>query len=177
MQLIQYLSTLLVPLTIFYIVLYGILAKTNVLESFTTGAKQGLGVVYQIAPTVLAMFMAIGIFRSSGAFDLLCGLLSPITSWLSIPEPLIPLAVIKSLSSSGANSLLFDLYKAYGTDSFIGFSASILLCCTETLFYTVSVYYMKIGITKTRWTIPASLIVSLFSFFTSLLIAKCFLPL
>ncbi|MCM1180990.1 MAG: spore maturation protein [Clostridium sp.] len=129
----------------------------------------------EIAPTIIGLIVAIGVFRNSGALDLLCKLLSPITDFFHIPAALLPLSVLKSFSASGANGLLFDIFKTYGTDSYIGFAASILLSCTETLFYTVSVYYMSVDIKKTRWTIFAGIIIAFASLLISLSMAGLFI--
>ena len=174
MKLISYLSSFLLPFIIFYIVLFALLRKTPVFESFINGAKRGLLTVMEIAPSVIGLLVAVGIFRSSGAPDLLYNMLSPIAGFLPVPLPVIPLAFLKMFSASGANALLFDIYKTYGTDSYTGLTASILLCCTETLFYTISVYFSSINIKKTRWVIPVGIILSLVSLFLSAWIARFF---
>lgn len=173
---LNYISVFFIPFILFIIVLYAILEKKPVFDYFTKGAKEGLLVVYRIAPTIIGLFVAIGIFRSSGALDKLCGFLEPAASLLHIPGSLLPLSFLKMFSSSGANGLLFDLFKTYGTDSYPGFAASILLSCTETLFYTLSIYYMSISIKKTRWTIPAGILLSIFSLLISCFLATFFLP-
>lgn len=174
MKLIQYISVFLIPFVIFYIVLYGLLRKKPIFELFIKGGKQGIYTVFEIAPTIVGLFIAIGIFRSSGALDLLCNFFAPAAKLLLIPAPIFPLALLKMFSSSGANGLLFDLFKTYGTDSYIGFSASILLSCTETLFYTSSVYFFSVDIKKTKWTIPVGVFLALFSLCISCYIAKLF---
>ncbi len=171
MKLLNFLSVFILPFVLFMIILYGLSRKKTVFELFLKGGKQGIDTVLQIAPTIIGLFVAIGIFRNSGALDLLCRLLSPLSKLLRIPAPILPLAILKLFSSSGANGLLFDLFKTYGTDSDIGFAASILLSCTETLFYTVSVYSMSIHIKKTRWLIPAGILIAVLSLFISIQIA------
>lgn len=175
MKLISYLSTFLIPLVIFYIIIYALLQKKPVFELFLKGAKQGLTTVMEIAPSIIGLLVAVGIFRNSGALELLCNLLTPLKDLLSVPLPVIPLAILKMFSSSGANALLFDIFKTYGTDSYTGFTASILLCCTETLFYTISVYFMSIRIKKTRWVIPVGILLSLVSLILSAWIARMFI--
>lgn len=176
MKLLHYISVFLIPFLLFLILLYAILQKKPVFDLFTKGAKDGMHTVYHIAPTIIGLFVAIGVFRSSGALELLCQLLTPVAAFFHIPTPIIPLSILKMFSASGANGLLFDLFKSYGTDSYIGFTASILLSCTETLFYTASVYYMSIDIKKTRWTIPAGMLLSLFSLWISCALARYFIP-
>ena len=175
MKLISYLSTFLIPLVIFYIIVYALLRKKPVFELFLKGAKQGLVTVIEIAPSIIGLLVAVGIFRNSGALDLLCNLLIPLKNILPVPLPVVPLAILKMFSSSGANALLFDIFKTYGTDSYTGFTASVLLCCTETLFYTISIYFMSVQIKKTRWVIPAGILLSLVSLILSAWIARWFI--
>ncbi len=175
MRIFHFLSVFLIPFVIFYILVDAILYKKPVFELFTKGGKQGIQTVADISPTIIGLLVAIGVFRNSGALDLLCNFLSPITDFFHIPAALLPLSILKTFSASGANGLLFDIFKTYGTDSYIGFSASILLSCTETLFYTVSVYYMSVDIKKTRWTIIAGIIIAFASLTISLCIAKIFI--
>jgi len=175
MKLISYLSTFLIPIIMFYIIVYALLQKKPVFELFLKGAKQGLITVMEIAPSIIGLLVAVGIFRNSGALDLLCNMLTPLKDILPIPLPVVPLAILKMFSSSGANALLFDIFKTYGTDSYTGFTASVLLCCTETLFYTISVYFMSVQIKKTRWVIPVGIILSLVSLILSAWIARIFI--
>lgn len=174
MKTLNYLSIFLIPFVIFYILLYALFHKKPAFELFTAGGRTGLKIVADIAPTIIGFFVAIGILRSSGALDLLCSILQPLAEAVHVPTPILPLSLLKLFSASGANGLLFDIFKTYGTDSHIGFTASILLSCTETLFYTVAVYYMCVNIKKTRWTIPAGLLIALFSLMLSSWLAGLF---
>lgn len=174
MNFLDFLSVCMIPILIFYIVGNGLVQKRPVFEDFTDGAKNGFQIIVDIAPTIVGLIVGVGVLRTSGALDLLVELLSPFAELFHIPSEIIPLSIIKMFSASGANGLLFDLFKEFGTDSLIGFSASVLLSCTETLFYTVSLYYMSIGISKSRWTVPAGILIAFFSLFISVWVAwKC----
>ncbi|MBR1598677.1 MAG: spore maturation protein [Lachnospiraceae bacterium] len=175
MKLVSYLSMFLIPLVIFYIIVYALLMKKPVFELFLKGAKQGLITVAEIAPSIIGLLVAVGIFRSSGALDLICKGLASLKGILPFPIEVIPLAILKMFSSSGANALLFDIYRSYGTDSYIGFTASLLLCCTETLFYTISIYFTSVQIKKTRWVIPAGIFLALVSLILSAWVAQVFI--
>lgn len=175
MNVLNFLSVSMIPLLIFFIVGNGMLCKRPVFEDFTEGAKNGFKIVIEIAPTIVGLIVAVGVLRTSGTLDLISQLLEPIAKFLEIPSDILPLSIVKMFSASGANGLLFDIFKEYGTDSLVGFSASVLLSCTETLFYTVSVYLMSVGIGKSRWTIPAGMIITVSSLFISVLIARYFL--
>lgn len=168
---LDFLSVCMIPILIFYIVANGIINQRPVFEDFTEGAKNGFQIIIEIAPTIVGLIVAVGVLRTSGALDLISELLLPLADFFHIPSELLPISIVKMFSASGANGLLFDLFKEHGTDSHIGFSASVLLSCTETLFYTVSLYFMSIGIGKSRWTVPAGICIALFSLFVSVWIA------
>lgn len=175
MNVLDFLSVCMIPLLIFCIVGDGILNKRPVFEDFTEGAKKGFQIIVEIAPTIVGLIVAVGVLRTSGTLDLISELLSPVADVFRIPTELLPLSIVKMFSASGANGLLFDIFKEFGTDSHIGFSASILLSCTETLFYTVSLYFMSIGVGKSRWIVPAGIVIAIFSLFISVWIAKNFI--
>ena len=151
------LSDFIVPFIIFLIVCYGILMKVPVYDTFVKGAKSGFLTVIRILPTLIGLMTAVGILRASGFLDFLAGLLGRFTAYIGFPGELVPLAIVKMFSSSAASGLHLDVYKEYGTDSFLGLTASIAMSCTETIFYTMSVYFMSVKITKTRYTLAGAL--------------------
>lgn len=171
LRILDFLSVFLIPVVILWIVVFGILKKRPVFQDFIKGGKKGLEIVVEIAPTIIGLFVAVGILRDSGTLDLLCEISRPLAAWVHLPVELLPVSIIKMFSSSSANGLLFDLFKEYGPDSYIGLSASILLSCTETLFYTVSVYFMSVGIRKTRWVIPVGIFAMIIGIIASIGIA------
>jgi spore maturation protein B len=158
MKILLFLSEVTIPLIIFYIVAFGILQKVKVYESFITGAAAGLKTVVKILPTLIGLMVAVGILRGSGFLDMIGRYLGKITDTLGFPAPLVPLVFVRMFSSSAATGLALDIFKEYGTDSRIGFIASIMLSCTETIFYTMSVYFMTAKITKTRYTLAGALL-------------------
>lgn len=168
---LDFLSVFMIPLVIFYIVGYGIINQKPVFEDFIEGGKKGFQIIVDIAPTIVGLLVAVGVLRTSGALDLLSVWLKPLAEFCHIPVEILPISIVKMFSASGANGLLFDIFKEFGTDSHIGMSASILLSCTETLFYTVSVYFMSIGISKSRWTVPAGIGIAVCSLLISVWIA------
>ena len=174
MRIIEFISAFMIPFVIFYIVGFGVLHKCSVFETFLEGCKNGFHIVLEIAPTIVGLFVAIGILRTSGALDFICKELSFLSGIIHIPVEIIPVSIVKLFSSSAANGLLFDLFKSYGPDSFIGMTASILLSCTETLFYTISVYFMSIGVRKCGWTIPVGIFIVFLSVMISVWIAMWF---
>lgn len=154
-------SNLIVPSMILGIVTYGITTGVNVYDEFIKGAKKGFGTVIKIMPTLIGLMMAVGILRASGFLDFLSELIGKVTSHIGFPSQLVPLAIVRMFSSSAATGLVLDLFKEYGTDSRIGLIASVMMCCTETIFYTMSVYFMTAKIKKTRYTLTGALIATL----------------
>ncbi len=150
MQILLFLSESIIPLMIFLIVTYGLLNRQNVYQDFLKGAKDGFFTVIDILPTLVGLMTAVGILRASGFFDFLTGIFERFAGSLHIPIELIPAAIVKMFSSSAATGLLLDLFKTYGTDSFIGLAASIMMSCTETIFYTMSIYFMHVDRKSTR---------------------------
>lgn len=158
MKILLFLSEVMIPLVIFYILLYGLVHKVNVYESFITGAAGGLKTVVRILPTLVGLMVAVGILRGSGFLAMLGGIIGKITEPLGFPAPLVPLVFVRMFSSSAATGLVLDLYKEYGTDSQIGLLASLMVSCTETIFYTMSIYFMTAKVTKSRYTLAGALI-------------------
>lgn len=161
MSFLLFLSETMIPLLIFVIIGYGVLNHQPVYEEFISGAKKGLKMVMQIMPTLIGLMMATGVLRASGLLDRVAEIAAPLTDKLKIPAELLPITIIKMFSSSAATGLLLDIYKTYGADSRIGKMASVMLSSTETIFYTMSVYFMSVKVKKTRYTIPGALLATL----------------
>lgn len=161
MNFLLYLSNFIIPFVILYIVGYGLLQKTNVYDEFIKGAEDGFQVVKGIMPTLIGLMVAIGVLRASGTLDLLSNVLKPAVERLHFPSELVPVVVVKMFSSSAATSLLLDVYKNYGPDSYLGRLSSILMSCSETIFYTLSIYFMTAKVKKTRYTLAGALVATL----------------
>ncbi len=157
MKLFLFLSDFIVPFILFVIIGYGILMKVPVYDTFVKGAKSGFLTVIRILPTLIGLMTAVGILRASGFLDFLSELLGRFTSYIGFPGELVPLAIVKMFSSSAASGLLVDVFKEYGTDSFLGLTSSIAMSCTETIFYTMSIYFMSVKVTRTRYTLAGAL--------------------
>ncbi len=171
MSVMIFLSDIMIPLLIFGIVGYGILNRQNIYEEFIDGAKDGFQTVIGIMPTLIGLMVAVGILRASGFLESFSGLLGRGIGWLGFPPELIPVTVVKMFSSSAASGLLVDLYKTYGTDSRIGLIASLSMSCTETIFYTMSVYFMTARIRHTRYTLPGAVFATFAGLAASVLLA------
>ena len=158
MRILLFLSDLMIPLLFFYIIGFGLLMKKDIYNDFVTGAFDGLKTVVKIMPTLIGLMTGVGILRASGFLDALASLLENLLKPTGFPSALVPLSIVKMFSSSAATSLLLDLYKQHGPDSTIGLTASLILSSTETIFYTLSVYYIAAKVQKTRYTLPGALL-------------------
>lgn len=171
MQLLVYLSDFMIPLFIFYVVGYAVLNKNNVYDDFVRGAKDGIKTVAGILPTLIGLMVAVGILRSSGFLEWLCVLPSGLTEKLGMPSELLPVMIVRMFSSSAATGLVLDIFKEHGTDSRIGLITSIMMSCTETIFYTMSVYCMAARVKKTRYTLSGALLATLAGVAASIFLA------
>lgn len=158
MPIINYISSIAVPITIFLIIIYGFLEKKNVFDIFLNGAKEGLGVVIKIFPTLIGLFLAINLLRSSGILNIIVDLLTPILNILKFPKEIMPLAMLRPISGSASMAVAVDIMKTYGADSMIGLITSTIMGSTETTLYTIAVYTSAVGIKKTRFVLVAALI-------------------
>lgn len=154
----MYISNFIIPFVILYIVGYGLLQKTDVYDEFVKGAEDGFKVVKGILPTLIGLMIAIGVLRASGTLDIVSNFLKPFVEKMHFPSELVPLVVVKMFSSSASTSLLLDIYKNYGPDSYLGRLGSILMSCSETIFYTLSIYFMTAKVKKTRYTLLGALV-------------------
>ena len=158
MDLFVYISDFIVPSLIILIVTYGVLEKVKVYDEFVNGAKKGLTTVVKIMPTLVGLMVAVGILRASGFLEFLSEQIGKVTNHIGFPSQLVPLSIVRLFSASAATGLVLDIFKEYGTDSRIGLIASIMMCCTETVFYTMSVYFMAAKVKKTRYTLTGALL-------------------
>ena len=157
MRFLVFLSETAIPMLIFVIVGTGILNHQKVYEEFVQGAADGFKTVAGILPTLIGLMVAVGVLRASGLLDAAVQLGAVLTDHIGFPSELVPIALVKMFSSSAATGLLLDIYKEYGTDSLLGKMASVMLSSTETIFYTMSVYFLSVKVKKTRYTLAGAL--------------------
>ena len=180
MNILMYISDYIVPFIILSIVVYGIVNRINVYESFIKGAKNGFLTVIRLMPTLIGLMAAVGILRASGFLDFIADVIGQFSGMIGFPGELVPLTIVKMFSSSAATGLLLDIFKEFGTDSRIGLIASISLCCTETIFYTMSVYFMTAGVKHSRYTLAGALLATFAGlaasvFLADLILQGCFM--
>ena len=172
MRLIMVLSDLMIPLTFAIILLYALSKKIPVYDTFIDGAKDGFKTVLTILPTIIGLMVAVGMLRASGIIDIINGLIAPLTDQLGYPTEAVPLTILRLVSSAASTGLLLDLFERYGPDSFLGRFVSVMMSSTETIVYTMSVYFMSIKITKTRHTLTGALLANLVGVVASLWITR-----
>ncbi len=170
-EILLHLSNIIIPALVFYIIATGLAAKRDIYHCFTKGATDGIKTVAEIAPTLIGLMVAVGVLRASGFLQYLGNLFGRFTG--DFPQEVISLFIVKMISSSAATGLALDIFKEYGTDSYAGLVTSLALSSTETIFYTMSVYYMAIGITKTRWTLAGAFLATVAGLIMSMLLAGC----
>lgn len=164
-------SIIALPLFVFFIVLYAFLKKQDVYSSFLEGAKEGLTIVLNITPAIIAMVFAVNIFFDSNVINFLLGPL--IRTFNLIPE-IIPMAFLRPISGTATLSIMTNIFKIYGPDSFAGRLASILQGCTDTTIYVIALYYSSVKITKTRYTVLVGLAADLVGIIMAFLLTNIF---
>lgn len=171
MNILLFLSDATIPILIFSIVGYGLLNHYPVYDDFIKGAKDGFHTVIGIMPTLIGLMVGVGVLRASGFLDLLSSMLGVITEPLHFPAELVPVSIVKMFSSSAATGLVLDIFKEFGPDSLYGMITSIMMSCTETIFYTMSIYFMTAKVQKTRYTLAGALITTLVGTIASVILA------
>ena len=167
MNFVNYMSSAAIPIIISIIIIYGLLEKNKVYDTFVEGAKEGIEIVVKIFPTLIGIFVAVGALRSSGILDCIIKLISPITNVLNISSEILPLAIIRPISGSASTAVAIDIMNKFGVDSKLGLIASTIMGSTETTLYTIALYTSCVGIKKIRFV----LIAALFADFVGMLIS------
>lgn len=168
--------TMLVPLIIMIVAVWGLIRRVDVYDALVTGAGEGLGVLIKIVPPLVGLLTAVYMLRASGALELAAGALAPILDLLGIPPETVGLLLIRPVSGSAALGVGAELISTYGPDSTIGRTAAVMLGSTETTFYTIAVYFGAAGIVKTRHAIPAALCADLAGFMAAAWAVRVLFP-
>lgn len=168
------LDNMIIPAVMCGIVIYALSKRVDVFGTFLEGAKEGISTSVSILPALVALMTCVGMFKASGALDMLTLVTSPFAAILNLPKEVIPLAVLRPISGSGAMVIYKGILDAFGPDSYIGRVASVMEGSSETTFYTIAVYYGATKITKTRHTLPASLTADLMGVVMSAIMVRAF---
>lgn len=163
-----------VPILVVLLLGYALLKRVRVFSAFTDGAAKALPLLGRLIPCLAAMLAAITVLRDSGVLDTVTGWLTPVFSWLGVDPRLLPLILLRPLSGSAAIAVLSDLFVQYGPDSTVGLTGSVLLGASETLLYTLALYFGAVGVRRTRFTVPLALVATAVSVGMGLLFSKLF---
>jgi spore maturation protein B len=171
---LQTISVYAIPFIILVFVGVGLAKKVNVYEVFTDGAKEGFTTAVRIIPYLVAMLVAIGVFRASGAMDILTSAISPLTSKIGMPGEVVPMAMMRPLSGGGAQGVMSDLITTYGPESIIGRMASVMMGSTETTLYVLAVYFGSVAIKRQRHALTVGLIADLAGLIAAVVVVRVF---
>lgn len=160
----ELLFTMVVPLTIAGVAMYGLGRGVDVYDALVQGAGGGLEVMLRIFPALVGLMTAVAMLRASGALELAAEVLAPLLDRVGLPAQLLPLMLVRPISGSAALGVGAELIQTYGPDSQLGRTAAVMLGSTETTFYTIAVYFGAVGITRTRYAVPAALCADLTGF-------------
>jgi spore maturation protein B len=163
-------SIAIIPFMVLIILVHGYVKGIDMYSAFIEGAKEGMKTTFRIVPYLIAIFIAVGIFRGSHALNMFTDILAPITNFLGIPREILPLIILRPISGSGALGIVKDIIEHYGVDSFPAVVAAIMMGSSETIFYTISLYFGSIGVEDHRHTLKAALLSYLISIFITIFI-------
>jgi len=169
---ITVISILAIPGLIITFLVYGAFKRVKVYEMFVEGAKEGFDIAIRIIPYLVAMLVAIGIFRAGGAMEILIMAMQPFTDFIGMPAEALPMALMRPLSGSGSLGIMAEIMATHGPDSFIGILTSTFFGSTETTFYVLAVYFGSVNIQKTRHALPAGLLADIAGILGALFIVK-----
>lgn len=156
------------------IVVFGLIKKVPVFDIFLKGAKEGMQILYSIAPTIIGLVFAVDLLRSSGAIDAICTFIEPAADFLGFPKEIVPMVLLRPVSGSGSTALLTSLYEDCGPDSFAGRVASVLAGSSETTFYAIAMYFGCIKVKKIRHTLFAAIIADITAAVMSVLTVRLY---
>lgn len=156
------------------VVIFGLFKRVPVFDIFLKGAKEGIALLYNIAPTIIGLVFAIDLLRSSGAVDAICGFIAPVAEYMGFPKEIVPMVLLRPVSGSGSTALLTSLYQDCGPDSFAGRVASVLAGSSETTFYAITMYYGCIKVKNTRHTLFSALMADLTAAVMSVITVRIF---
>lgn len=171
-EILNLVSAWAIPFLLFMIPVTAYFKGVKVYETFVQGAEDGFRTAVKIIPFLVGMLVAIGVFRASGAMDLLVGALKPVTNFLGIPPDILPLAIMRPLSGGGALGIAAEMISTHGPDSFLGRLASTMQGSTDTTFYVLTVYFGSVGITKYRYALHLGLIADITSLMAAIFITN-----
>ncbi len=164
-------SVIVIPLFILFVVFYGFIKKVKVYETFLDGALEGLKIVFNIFPAILAMVFAVNLFLESNVLEFL---LNPITRLVNLPSQIFSMAFLRPISGTASMTIMINIFQKFGPDSFVGNLASVLQGCTDTTIYVIALYYSSIKVSKIRYTLFIGLMADLVGIIMGFLLTNLF---
>ena len=164
----------IMPLIILFIIIFGMIKNREVYQPFVEGAADGLKTLAGIIPSIVGILVAVEVLKSSGAVEMIAFALSPVLKLIGMPAEIIPLALLRPFSGSGSVSIVGEILKTYGPDSYSGRIASVMMGSTETTFYTVALYYSAAKVKNIRHTLHAALLADLCGIIGSVIVCRIY---
>jgi len=171
-RIVDAVSRISIPFMLSVFPLYAALRRVKVYEEFVDGAKEGFDVALRIIPYLVAILVAMGMFRAAGGIDLISRALAPVMEAVGFPSPLLPMVLMRPLSGSGTLGLLAELVKQYGPDSLISRTGGTIFGSTETTFYVLAVYFGSVGVKRTRYALPAGIVADTVGVIASVIVCR-----
>lgn len=168
----DWISKAAIPVLIATVIILGAFKKVPVFDTFLEGAKEGLSTTVRIVPVLVGIMLGIEVMKASGALDMIVGLMKPVAGLLGIPGELLPMALLRPISGSASLGLLSKQLKEYGPDSLVGRILSVMMGSTETIFYTITIYFGAVGVKKTGYTLHTALISGLAGIIASVVVCR-----
>ena len=165
-------SIYILPILFIGLFLYGFFKKINTYDTFVKGAKGAIKLVVDIFPFIACIMIAVALLRASGVTEFLAKCLAPVFNFLGIPPELCELILLRPFTGSGSYALLNDVFMTYGADSYIGRCASVILGCSETIFYVATIYLSQTKVKRLGYAIPCALIASMIGAIVACLLCK-----
>lgn len=172
-SILSQLSNFILPCLILFILVYAIIRKTNVYEAFIDGAKEGLKTSIGIIPYLMAIIVAVGMFRASGAIDFIAEILKTPLTYFNVPADVLPIMIVRSLSGSANLGVLSDIVTNAGANTYTAKLAAIMVGSSETTFYVLAVYFGAVGIKKIRYALITGLLADLTGIIVAICVASC----
>ncbi|ACA59708.1 spore maturation protein [Candidatus Desulforudis audaxviator] len=171
LELVGAVSKWAIPVFLAVVLIAGAIRGVRVFEAFVEGAEQGFGMAVKIIPYLVAMVVAISVFRASGAMDCFVGLISPLLTFVGAPPEILPHALMRPLSGGAALGIATELIEKHGPDSFIGLLVSTMQGSTDTTFYILTLYFGAVGVKRYRYAVASGLTADLTTLLASIFIA------
>lgn len=167
-----YISAMIIPTIIALVLFVGIKEKKKVYDLFIEGAKEGIKVTFKLFPTLIGIFLAIYMLRSSGLIDFLCNILANVTDVFNVPNAILPLAIIKPISGSGSMAIATEIMAHFGVDSNIGRIAATIMGSSETTFYVIALYMSSVKVRDSRKIIIPAILADIASIVSAIIFLR-----